>query len=276
MSFFSKARKYAKKATKAVGKRYGTSVGRRGIRISRKGANRMYSEGQKVAKLAAQVGSIMERLNVEKKSKTGLVQLGNVAQMNQNTFGFVTHDLTPLWTQGVGEDQRVGNSLKLTGYNMKIQLRGQQNTVSARRMKLMIIKTTDTTTPLINIVNDILDPNPLTGIIDYHSQWDYSDNKRVHKVLRTVRMYIKPPEFSTGSQSEKSIRDYNISLRLNDVLRFENNLVQEPNDCRYFLVILCDTGNLSATGSTNPGSMVPTGLSGVEYQFHDKFWYVDN
>jgi len=272
MTFFSRAKKTVKRgaraATKATGKRYGVSYGRQGLKMSK----------SSVSRIAKDVMMIKSRLNVEKKSKTGLVQLGTVAQMNQNTFGFVTHDLTPLWTQGVGEDQRVGNSLKLSGYNMKIQLRGMTSCYTSRRMKLMIIKTTDTTTPLANIVNDILDPNPLTGIIDYHSQWDYADNKRVHKVIRTVPMYLSKQSVVPGSGNDTfaAINDYNISLKLQDVIRFENNLVSSPNDCRYFVVILCDTGNRAGSASTNPGCMVPAANSGVEYQFHDKFWYVDN
>lgn len=267
-TFFSRAKKTFKRgtraATKATGKRYGVSYGRQGLKMSK----------SSVSRIAKDVMMIKSRLNVEKKSKTGLVQTGEVAQMDGNTFGFVTHDLTPIWTQGVGEDQRVGNSLKLTGFNMKIQLRGQQNCTSARRMKLMIIKTTDTTTPLANIVNDIFDPNPLTGIIDFHSNWDYSDNKRVHKVIRTFPMYLRSPD--QGTQAARSIKDYNISLKLNDVLRFENNLVSSPNDCRYFLLIMCDTGNHGGGASSNPGCMVQDFNSGVEYQFHNKFWLVDN
>lgn len=271
MPFFKTAKKYAKKATKAVGKRYGVSYGRKGLRMSKSSLSRIDKDVQ----------MIKSRLNVEKKLKVGLVQTGTVAQANQNTYGFVTHDLTPLWTQGVGEDQRVGNSLKLTGFHMKLQLRGQQYTGTKRRLKIMLIKTTRPgTITLDNIVEDMFDINPLTGFVDYHSDRDYSDNQKTEKVLRTVYMTLgdKPYTDSFGDgEPYAQIADRTIALKLQDVLRFENNLTSAPNDARYFVVMLCDTGNKStSSSSTNPGVMIQPQRTGVEYQFHNKFWYCDN
>lgn len=56
----------------------------------------------------------------------------------------------------------------------------------------------------------MLDVNPLTGIVDYHSNWDYSDNKRVHKVIRTVPMYLPQPADGSGSVNafQPAIKDY--------------------------------------------------------------------
>lgn len=270
MPFFSRAKKTIKRgaraATKAVGKRYKMSYGRKGLKVGK----------NSVAKIAKDVMFLKSRLNAEKKFRLGDVQLGNVAQMNFNALGFQTHDLTPLWSQGLTETNRIGNSLKLTGFNMKIQLRGEFNTYTARRLKMLFIKTTDTTSSLTSIVQDMLDPNPLTGIVDYHSNWDYSDNKRVHKVIRTVPMYLPQNDIATQNVSFKAIKDYNISLKLNDILRFETNASTSPNDYRFFILILCDTGNYAATNSTNPGCMIPEAFTGVEYQFHNKFWYLDN
>lgn len=271
MPFFSRVKKTvkrgAKAATKAAGKRYNMSYGRKGLKVGK----------NSVSRLAKDVMMIKSRLNVEKKFRLGDVQLGNVAQMNFNTLGFQTHDLTPLWSQGLTETNRIGNSLKLTGFNMKIQLRGQPETFSARRMKLLFIKTTDTTSTLTAIVQDMLDVNPLTGVVDYFSNWDYSDNKRVHKVIRTVPMYLpKGNDIGATTTNVKAIKDYNISLKLDDTLRFETNASTSPNDYRFFILILCDTGNIAASATTNPGCMVQLPTSGVEYQFHNKFWYVDN
>ena len=269
-TIYTRARKTLRRgaaaATKATGKRYGVSYGRKGLKVGK----------SSVSKLAKDVMYIKSRLNVEKKFRLGDVQTGSVAQMNYNALGFQTHDLTPLWSQGLTETNRIGNSLKLTGFNMKIQLRGQPECYTDRRMKMLFIRTTDTTSSLTNIVQDMLNVNPLTGVVDYHSNWDYSDNKRVHKVIKTVPMFLKNNQVLNGALQLKSIRDYTISLKLQDTLRFESNTATSPNDYRFFILILCDTGNIATSDSTNNGCMVQTQSSGVEYQYHTKTWYVDN
>lgn len=70
-----------------------------------------------MSRIAKDVMMIKSRLNVEKRFRLGDVQTANVAQMNFNALGFETHDLTPLWSQGLTESNRIGNSLKLTGFN---------------------------------------------------------------------------------------------------------------------------------------------------------------
>lgn len=271
MPFISRAKKTVKRGvkavTKAAGKRYGMSYGRKGLTMSK----------TSVSKLAKDVMMIKSRLNVEKKFKLGNVQLGFTAQMAINAAGYNAHDLTPTWTQGLGESDRVGNSIKLTGYNMKIQLRGQIQTLSARRLKLIIIKTTDKVSTTSQIIDSMYDANPLTGLVDYHSQRDYSDNKKVHKIVRVIPMYLKECNLAFNDDRTPAIKDYNVSLKLQDTLRFETNASTTPNDYRMFFVIFCDTGNRSAaTASTNGGCMVQAVNTGVEYQFHDRTWYVDN
>lgn len=267
-SYYSKIKKFAKKATKAAGKRYEMSYGRRGLRMSK----------HSIPKIVKDVEMIKNRLNVEKKLTTGLVQTGTVGQADGNIAGYVVHDLTPLWTQGVGESQRVGNSLKLTGFHMKTQFKGQDSTGTLRRLKIQLIKTTrPATVTLSTIINDMYDINPLTGFVDYHSDRDYSDNQKTEKVIRTcyVTLPNQPSAFTGGTYAQ--IADKTIPVKLNDVLRFENNLTSAPNDVRYFVVIFCDTGNKSpSAASTNSGVMLQPVNTGVEYQFHNKFWYVDN
>lgn len=267
-SYFRKIKKLAKKATKAAGKRYEMSYGRRGLRMSK----------HSIPKIVKDVEMIKDRLNVEKKLKTGLVQTGSVAQANADLPGFVTHDLTPIWAQGTGESDRVGNSLKLTGFHMKLQIKGQTQTSTTRRLKIQLIKTTrPSTIPLDNIINDMYDPNPLTGFVDYHSDRDYSDNQKTEKVIRTVYFNLTNQGSVWGGDPYVMMCNKTIPVKLDDVLRFESNAVTSPNDCRYFVVIFCDIGNKSGIANTsNLGVMLQDINTGVEYQFHNKFWYVDN
>lgn len=280
MSTYRKVKKYVstgvKRGIKEFGKNYGISYGRRGLRMKK-------STPQKLAALATTVAGIAARLNVEKKYVTGSVQTGFVGQTNWSAGGdfpgYYFADLTPTIPQGAGESERNGNSLKLTGFHSKFQFRQQPNCHSDRRLRMMLIKTTSDKT-LPNILTEMYDLNPLTGIIDYHSNKDYTNNKDSHKVILTKNFKIRQIQGGPGySQNPdgKAIADCQMNLKLQELLRYELNTSDNPNDVKFYLVIFCDTGNISSTGaSANLGVMVPNPESGIELQFHHKWWFVDN
>lgn len=255
---------FRKKTTKAVKKRYGIGKGQGGFKFTQ------------VAKDLAWVKS---RLNVEKKLYTGDVSDGRVAQVSHNSVGHYIQDLTPVISQGDGEKERVGNSLKLTGFNQKLQFRGQDECWTTRRVKIHYIKTTDTTSSLTSIINDVYDVNPLTGFVDYFSELNYA-NTRAHRIVMkrnyTVRASSGMDNVS-GNLRARPLGDMNISMKMNDICRFPNDASQNIQDYRIIMVIFCDTGNDdTSTDSTNSGVMVPWKKTGLDFQHHFRFWYVDN
>ena len=110
------AKRKSSQATKAVGKRYGVSYGRRGVRFSK----------NSMSKIAKDVMMIKASLNTEKKFvDTDELIKGNVGQVDGNAQGYLAVDLTPQIVQGVGERQRVGNSVKATGLVLKMNINKQ-------------------------------------------------------------------------------------------------------------------------------------------------------
>ena len=178
MPFFSRAKKFVKKTTKAAGKRYGVSYGRRGLKMSKSSLSRIDKDVQ----------MIKSRLNVEKKFKQGSLTTGNIAQMNVNSPGYFTSTITPLISKGTGESDRIGGSLKLTGLHIQLQIAAQNDCYGARKFKCHIIKSTDSS--VTNAVSDLFDTNPLTNVIDYHSNRNYTNNPKAHQVIRTQYMYL--------------------------------------------------------------------------------------
>ena len=71
--------------------------------------------------LIKDVEMIKSRLNVEKKYNDVDVLTHYVGQCFVNTEGAYYQDVTPAISQGVGESQRVGNSLKMTGMTFPLQ-----------------------------------------------------------------------------------------------------------------------------------------------------------
>jgi len=256
--------RFRKKTSKAFGRRYGIGKGQGGFKFSQ------------VAKDLAWVKS---RLNVEKKIYKGSVQDGDVAQIHNNSEGYFAQDITPIIDQGDGVSERNGNSIKLTGFNNKLQFLGQDNCFSTRRLKVHYIKTTDTTSTLGHIIDDVYDINPLTGFRDYFSEFNYTNTKAHRVVMKrnyTVRASSGMDAMSSTNRT-KPLGDMNISMKMNDICRFHNNITQDIQDYRIIMVIFCDTGNTHPNvAASNNGVMVQNAKSGLEFKHHYRFWYVDN
>uniref|UniRef100_UPI0040475A41 hypothetical protein n=1 Tax=Mariniflexile sp. TaxID=1979402 RepID=UPI0040475A41 len=183
-TFYSRAKKTVKRglrtATKSAGKRYQVSYGRQGLKMSK----------SSVSRIAKDVDMIKSRLNVEKKFKDGSLTTGTAAQVNVSAPGYFTSTLTPLISLGTSENERVGGSIKLTGLHVQLQAKGQFECYQRRRMKVCVVSSTDSS--VTNVINDMWDDNPLTGVRDYFSNRNYSNNPRAHKLLRTV--YFSTPQ----------------------------------------------------------------------------------
>jgi hypothetical protein len=92
-------------------------------RYARKGKKVLKTTAQvaaDVARLSAAVAYMGGRLNSEKKYKDRDVITGNFGQVNHNANGIYMIDVTPSIAQGTDSDERIGNSLKLTGMSFPI------------------------------------------------------------------------------------------------------------------------------------------------------------
>lgn len=263
MPFYKNLKKYAKKATKAAGKRYGMSYGRRGLRMSK----------TSIPKIVKDVEMIKSRLNVEKKFVQGDVSNGSVGQAENAFAGHYISTLTPLVPLGTGENERNGGSIKLTGLTIQLQMLAQFNRWSSARLKACIVSSTDPSP--INVIADLWDPNPLTGFVDYYSNLNYSNQKRAHKIERTVYFRLGRSETLSNSASVKATNALRISHKFDRVTRFEGSS-NFPKDMHYFLIIFADSGNKGPITSGNTGVMQPGDNTGIDMQEYFRWWYVDN
>ena len=124
-----------------------------------------------VAKLSASVAYLGSRLNAEKKYKDRDIINGHFGQVNANANGIYMIDVTPQVSQGTDSDERIGNSLKLTGLSMPIQFDSQSKTISARKIRVMLfsVRAADNGVNATECINDYFDVNPINGIIDMNS-----------------------------------------------------------------------------------------------------------
>lgn len=265
------AKKKSAQATKAVGKRYGVSYGRKGLRMGK----------QSLSKIAKDVMMIKSQLNVEKKYlDTAETVNGSVGQVNVNAEGRDVVAITPVISQGTGESDRVGNSIKATGLVVKMNVIKQINAQGPRRLKLFIVRSSDPDLPGATVHEKILDVNPMSGLRDFHSNLDYTQLKDGRlRILATKNIYL-PQDSGVASGTmdtrERQTRAITCAIKLNEVLRFETDNANQPENCRYWAVLVADNGNRGGTNSSLVDIFVWQNESAIDYKMTTRFWYVDN
>lgn len=256
-------------------------------RYARKGKKVLKTTAQvaaDVAKLSAAVAYMGTRLNVEKKYKDRDIITGNFAQVNNDANGIYMIDVTPSIAQGIDSDERIGNSLKLTGMSFPIQFSGNAETFSSRKIKVMLFKVTsaDNGVNLTEAINDYYDVNPVTGILDMNSPRAY--RKHTHDGIKLIRskVYDLPaPEHALYSSDdlidnrETSSFMAKFNVKIEDILRYNASGDTTPDGCRYYMYFLADKGNVGNTTSTLdvPVTSVATG---VKFTLAQRAWWVDN
>lgn len=267
-----------KKAAKKVEKKVFGSKGFKGRYGIGKGKG-----GLKILQIAKDLEMVKSRLNVEKHHIDSDVFTGSVAQVDGNNDGALFLSLTPQITQGVGEAQRVGNSIKVTGLTMPIQINGAVNTLSARKLRVSILRITsgDNGVSPQEAFEKVWDVNPLSAVRDYHCNRNYRTSKQDGiSVIYSKSFYLKPPSLDNGAsgadQAEVSQLSFRVNLKMNDTIRYLNNAAIDPDGMRYYLVIQSDLGNRNVSVLSTRDVPVKTVDSGVGVRIHTRFWYVDN
>ena len=276
MAWKKTARQVEKKVfgTGGFKRRYGIGKGKGGI---------------KLATIAKDLEMVKSRLNAEKKEKREVeITDGTVGQVNGDLNGYWFQDITPILGQGTGADERVGNSLKMTGCNLNFQFMGQKNALTGRKVKIGLYRVRDPglgpTTSSNDVTADLFDSNPLTGLFDFNAAKAYRNSKNDGiACIREKTVYLPKVELlnrggsDTANQDfEKAYKTLNFPVKLNDLLRYEQDNDNLPNGFRYVILVRADCGNTSAVQSNIQNIPVVTGDSGVTFRMGQRWWYVDN
>lgn len=259
------------------------------------GAKRRYGIGKgkggiKIDAIAKDLMMLKSRLNSEKKEKREVeITTGKVGQVFNDFSGYWYQDITPTLGQGTGADERVGNSLKMTGCNLNFQFIGQDRCVTGRKIKIGLYRVRDPslgpTDISSDIVTDVFDSNPLTGLFDYNAAKAYRNSKNDGVAcIREKTVYLPKVEivnYSGGSgladnDYEKAYKTLNFPVKLNDLLRYEQDNDNLPNGFRYVIVVRADCGNSGTANSNIQNIPVVADNTGVTFRMGQRWWYVDN
>jgi len=270
---------FGKSAKKTYMKAKKKAFGDRGV------TGRYYRVGavKGLQNLAKDVEMIKSRLNVEKKHKDVDVTTTTLGQVAQDADGSLQIDVTPSITQGIDGDERIGNSLKLTGMSIPIQFAQQVNTLGDRKVKvtLLRVKSADEGVTGGEAMINVWDPNPLTLKRDYNAPRAYRNSKTDGiSVVRQMSCYVKGPHLETGDSGaignrEMNVKDLKFNVKLNDTIRYSSSGDALPDGIKYYLIFQCDAGNKSGSNSTLDVPITDNS-TGLQVRIAQRFWWVDN
>lgn len=223
---------------------------------------------------------ISSRLNVEKNYVDRNVFTGVVGQVYNNGDGVQILDVTPIISQGDGQGQRHGNSLKVTGLSLPLQISGQINCLNARKVRLTLlrVRSADNGVTASEAWEQYMDVNPLNGLRDMSAPKNYRAGSHDGVTcIRSSTYNLKAPAILQGAtmDTEQSVFSTKFNVKLQEVFRYAINGDNLPDGLRYYLVIQCDSGNAGGVASTVD---VPVKIdqSAIEYRLSQRSWYVDN
>lgn len=233
-----------------------------------------------VAKLAAVVANIKSKQNNEKNYVDTDVLTGAFGQVSANADMAFGISLIPSISQGDGQGNRHGNSLKLTGMSIPLQFSGMSACEGPRKIRVSLLKvmSADNGVTSSEAISHYWDVNPLTGLRDYNCPRNYRNGG--HDGITCVRSqtyYLKPPSSITGTvDKEKSIITAKFNVKLDQVLRYHTNADTAPLGIAYFLCFQADSGNANTGTASTLDVPVKEINTGIEVRIANRFWYVDN
>ncbi len=265
MAYKKFVRKVAKKAGRAIKRRYFKGKGYSNPKISQ-----MYSD---VMALKSMVNAEKKRIQIA--SSTDNV----VGQVNGNTSGHFLLDITPNIAQGVGYNQKSGNSFKLHSSHIDFQMLSQGSNISGCKLKIQVIRVfgqpfstvSDVMGKFITVNPFIYNGASIATVYDSNSPRD-PDYYRNYKVLKTQTCWLKNDDITGESvmkQLQIGLKYKNFHIRTND---------NDPtlSSGQILLLITADRGNTSGVASTLTGISQTSAYTGAQFRMIQTHYFYDN
>lgn len=241
------------------------------------------STGMNLGTLASDVMMLKKVINAEKKyfnyNGGGPFDFGQVN--GTSSTGAICYDITPLVSQGLGPDGRMGASIKLCSALYQFQITQQSAVYFPAKVYIDFWINKGQAVQVTDGLNQLFVPSQFSGVIDGNSprnQDRFSDWQLIRSIRRTV------PGDQVASGDLQTIT-FDVPVKFNrgkgHHIRLVNSLSQNPiNDIlngQMLMTVRCSVGNASpANNSTRPVPYANLLNSGQSMRFAYKTWFYDN
>ena len=227
----------------------------------------------KMGKIAADVMKLQALVNVEKKYHQLTTISSNVGQVLINATGAIISDVTPNPPQGTRNNEITGNSFKLTGAYIEVQLKQQAtlNTEAFYIFELWDVRGTPETTA--TIFTDLFNTSTFSGIVDAYStrnQEHFAD----YRCMKRWIMKFKQDASADAVTPCNQVMTKMIPLKMDKHIRLNSSQVIQNG--QIVLTVRANYGNSGTTDSTLSNLGTQTAKTGAELKYTTKYWFVDN
>lgn len=209
------------------------------------------------------VAMLKSLINTEKKrtdvTLSTPAKIGQYADLSAATTGVYVVRLTPTIAQGVQNNQRSGNSLKIVSAMINMHFTQQTLTTESIRLRWYILNIPEEDMPLGSVETKFLEENPFSGVIDYNSSRD-PEYFTQFKIVRSGNVFLKADATHIARTSSANIK---CPLKLNHHLKYNSNSTSDSTKNQFYLYVVADSGD----NSLNTGAQV---------QFNTRWYYTDN
>lgn len=232
MAYKKYARKVAKKAGRYVKKRYFKGKG--------------YGD-PKIATMARDVMRLKQMVNAEKQNiESAATNEFDLAQYNGvSTTGARQIEIMPTVFQGYTENQRKGDSLKVCSWVLKIQAYNNGNlTLAGMNYTFYLVRQPVNPVANANVLDQFLEPNPFSGVIDGYSNRNYEHYKD-WVVMGIIKGKFKANESADAGQGSKT-NMHTLARKQEFHIRYDKNTTTINNN-RMQLICVASDGDRSGT-----------------------------
>jgi len=152
----------------------------------------------------------------------------------------------------------------------KFQMWQQTANTHPMKFRLELWKNKGPSITASTLLAELYNTSTSSGIIDYNSQLDPDYTGTAKRFY--MKTYTVNPQFS----AEVMIKDFNLPLRLNHHIRFDDNTTT-VTDGQIIMILLADSGNNNTTTvSTLANIPILLANSGLIFNYDMKYYYYDN
>lgn len=253
--------------------------GKNAARKRRNTGKKVYRAANTAGKALYLAEKVAKMVNAEKKRWTPGAWLNQpLAQCNVNAVGYFTQDTTPIIGQGITAETRNGASIKLCSLYSKIQLIQESGLNVPMNVKYILFQVLGAPQTASTFISNIFNVNTMVSggaMIDYNSSFD-PDFYGTYKILYKKNFRVPASNYS----GQTLFKDYEIKIKFNrgkgHHIRYNDDGTVLANG-QLIEVMLCDSGNLGATGTTLNGAVpVKVVNSGVYLNKYTTYYFYDN
>lgn len=245
-------RKQVKKAVKVVGR----TAGKRYLKGARgKKSLNMRQIGQDVMMLKSLVNVEKRRFDI---TSAGALTFGQTA--GAGVAGYLCVNVSPTPGQGTVLSARTGLSIKIVSCCIDMYFNQSVNAVNGGKIKWYMFIRKDNgvdTTPTV-AATQLMEINPFSSVIDYHSSRD-AEYFTSYKIIKQGVVSLTPDSLT----SQIAFAQRKVPLKLNLHQKYNQDASNITTKNKFFMLFTMDTGDTVA-------------LTGAQVQYNLRWYYTDN